>query len=363
MQPTVFTIPGLGLPIKGYGLMLMVGFLSGIYLATRRAAKVKADPDLILNMGFLALIFGVLGARAMFVLHHWEDSFAGKPNILIAVLDVTAGGLEYYGGLLGAMGSIALYMLRKGVSVRMYFDIIAPAAMWGLAITRLGCFLNGCCWGGQCEQPWAVRFPYGSPAHRQQWLDRDVALPAELLINYRNGRWGPLSAEIIDNAAALDPQGTRPPPTSQPGRRPTRQDQILALINTPRTWYGRTPAELRDLAHQDAHRAQPVHPAQLYGFINAMLLSLLLAVLLRWRRRHGVVFGVMIVLYPISRTVLELVRVDNPFDTGGLTISQSISVGMLAAAGLYWVWLLRQPLRSPKAVPFVPPPEPAPRKK
>ena len=46
MQPTVFTSPGLGLPIKGYGLMLMIGFLSGIYLTARRASKVKADPDL-----------------------------------------------------------------------------------------------------------------------------------------------------------------------------------------------------------------------------------------------------------------------------------------------------------------------------
>ena len=110
MQPTVFTIPGLGLPIKGYGLMLMIGFLSSIYLATRRAAKVKADPDLILNMGFLALIFGVLGARAMFVLHHWEDSFAAKPNIIHSGLDVTPGGSEHNGGRVPGLGCVGPYM-------------------------------------------------------------------------------------------------------------------------------------------------------------------------------------------------------------------------------------------------------------
>ena len=57
MQPTVFTIPGLGLPIKGYGLMMMIGFLGGIYLATRRAAKVKADPDLILSCSHYGQLF------------------------------------------------------------------------------------------------------------------------------------------------------------------------------------------------------------------------------------------------------------------------------------------------------------------
>lgn len=79
MYPTMFRIPFLPeqwADIKSYGVMMMVAFLGGIWLACRRAMKVKADPDVVLNMGFIALITGVVGARAFFVIHYWSGRFA-----------------------------------------------------------------------------------------------------------------------------------------------------------------------------------------------------------------------------------------------------------------------------------------------
>jgi prolipoprotein diacylglyceryltransferase len=93
-----------------------------------------------------------------------------------------------------------------------------------------------------------------------------------------------------------------------------------------------------------------------YGIINALLLAGVLLLIANRRRRHGAVFGWMLLLYPITRVVLEVIRVDNPHDVGALTISQAFSVGVFAA-GLAWMLLMYKwlPMRSPYAVPWVPP--------
>ncbi|MHC4800364.1 MAG: prolipoprotein diacylglyceryl transferase, partial [Planctomycetota bacterium] len=186
MWPTIFKIPWFHLPIRGYGLMLMIGFLGGTWWAARRAERVKCDPDLVINLGFLALITSVIGARIFHVVHYWEN-FAGRG--IGAVIDLTAGGLEFYGGFIGAFGAIILFLLIKKVSLRLYFDIMAPSIMFGMGMARIGCFLNGCCWGGPCtaELPWAVRFPYASPVAYRQWEDRLITVPAELLLINEKG--------------------------------------------------------------------------------------------------------------------------------------------------------------------------------
>ena len=99
MCPTLFKIPWLDVPIRGYGLMLMIAFLGGTWWASQRAARVKANADLVVNLGFVALISSVIGARIFYVAHYW-DRFAGKS--LWEIVNLTAGGLEFYGGFIGA---------------------------------------------------------------------------------------------------------------------------------------------------------------------------------------------------------------------------------------------------------------------
>jgi len=106
----------------------------------------------------------------------------------------------------------------------------------------------------------------------------------------------------------------------------------------------------QELARREDCKSLPVHPAQLYSSINAFLLAFVLNAIFYRRKRHGVVFGLMWVLYPIARIVEEAIRADNPLDTGGLTISQAVSVGGLIFALVWFWWLYRQPLRSPRAV-------------
>src|SRR5262249_25487653 len=151
-------------------------FLTGIWMACRRAIRSQANPDTVLNLGFISLVFGVLGARIMFVWHYWDARFANLPHPYLSIFDLRSGGLEFCGGPLLTIPAVAIYLKYFAkASVRWYMDILAPSLAWGLAITRIGCFLNGCCWGSACvdehdparvkaQVPWAVHFPYGSPA-------------------------------------------------------------------------------------------------------------------------------------------------------------------------------------------------------
>src|ERR1043166_2096861 len=151
MHPTIFKIPYLPewlADIKSYGVMMMIAVLTGSWMSCRRALRSQGNPDIVLNIGFISLVAGGGGARIMFVAHYWDTRFANQPNPLLAVFDIRAGGLEFWGGPLLTVPALIVYLryIAK-VSARWYLDMTAPALAWGLAVTRIGCFLNGCCWG------------------------------------------------------------------------------------------------------------------------------------------------------------------------------------------------------------------------
>lgn len=393
MQPVIFTIPGINLPIPGYGLMLTIGFLTAILWAARRAEKSRANPDVILNCGFLALIFGVVGCRAMYVVHYW-DQFAHRGSwlgVAWAIIDVTRGGLEFYGGFILASVAVLGYLILWKHSLRWYMDIIAPSAALGLAVGRLGCFLNGCCYGATCEQPWAVSFPFGSPALIEQWreaapgteLRKELLAPAGIA-----GLMYPISRESL---AASDAQLAEAEQAEQtlgaklaelekraaadPALRPALQAEIVRAtrahdaaasaygdMRVPMRRYGVSAAQLR--AWAGPQRSAAVHPTQLYSTITAGLLALLLNALYWRRRRDGEVICTLFAIEPAARWMLEIIRADNPTDQYfGMTISQLLSL-LLLTAGLTGLLVLRRlPPRSPRAVEWSPPPEDAPQGK
>lgn len=379
MHPEFITLPG-GFTIKSYGFCMMVGFLTAVWFAMRRAERVRASSDVVLDLSFIALVFGVGGARVMYVIHYWQSQFAHVDNKLLAILDIRQGGLEFLGGFLGAAAAIFVYvMFVKKVSARLYMDILAPSTLWGLAFGRLGCFFNGCCYGGVCvagaaeghahgpkaEEPkpayaWAVEFPYGSPAFFDQWEDRKVTVPAELIAT------GPEFIEpmVIPQPVLSAPVEKRQGPPSryldaktalaEAKKRGAEADEIAVLESqlekakkaaaesaaqfqvlraAQRLPSQREPSrpmavsEIQQLA--EANTSLPVHPTQLYSSIHAFLMSAVLSAVFYRRKRHGVVVALIFVLYPVPRMLLELIRADNPTDVGGLTISQFVSLSML----------------------------------
>jgi len=106
----------------------------------------------------------IAGARIFFVLEYHEQFFSPDKNLIqsfLAIINIPAGGLVVFGALPTASLAAWLFSRRRNISITQLADCIAPGLLIGLSLGRLGCFLNGCCYGGPCELPWAMQFPAG----------------------------------------------------------------------------------------------------------------------------------------------------------------------------------------------------------
>ena len=95
--------------------------------------------------------------------------------MIFAIVNVAGGGLVVYGAFFGGMLGLGLFWWRHRVPLLATADLIAPSMLLGLALGRVGCLLNGCCYGGPCDLPWKVTFPWNSPVHQheaEQGIDR-----------------------------------------------------------------------------------------------------------------------------------------------------------------------------------------------
>ncbi len=151
------------LVFPAYGTLLVVGFLAAFLVGRRRVEQIGLSSDELFNMGYLSVLAGVFGAHLLHVAlnadRYFDGSLAGG---LWSTLAFWQGGLSYYGGLAGGIVALSLYARRKGVATIDVLDFVAPLGAVGLAFTRFGCFLNGCCYGRPSRLPWAVSFPVGS---------------------------------------------------------------------------------------------------------------------------------------------------------------------------------------------------------
>ncbi len=106
MYPELFKLPFIELTVKSYGFMMVVGFLSAVYVIRRLSRSITPDPQLITNAALYSLIAGVLGARLFYVVHYF-DKFKGN---LLSVFAIWQGGLELLGGVILAITVILLYL-------------------------------------------------------------------------------------------------------------------------------------------------------------------------------------------------------------------------------------------------------------
>lgn len=153
MYPTLFHLGPL--IVRSYGVLLALSFLLGVPLAARRAKKDGLDPELILSIAWMIVVTGVVGARIVYVAQHF-DAFRADP---LEIFRLWNGGLTLFGGLVFATLATVLVLRRKTDRSWAYTDVLAPFVAFGEGLTRIGCFLNGCCFGRACSLPWAVTFP------------------------------------------------------------------------------------------------------------------------------------------------------------------------------------------------------------
>ena len=157
MHPIAFQLGSL--TITWYGVMVATAFLAGLWTASRRGLSSGIPAEKVLDLGPWLIIGTIIGARALYVFSYWHEQFAGQP--LSEIFMVWRGGLVYYGGLIGASLAGIIYARVKGLPLWRLADVMAPSIALGCVFGRVGCLLNGCCYGRQCDLPWAIHFPAG----------------------------------------------------------------------------------------------------------------------------------------------------------------------------------------------------------
>ena len=295
MHPELFDIPFIHVSVKSYGTMMVVGFLAALWLMRTMTKRSGQNPEWITNIALYALLCGIVGARVFYVIHH-HDVFHGSP---LEVFAVWKGGIELLGGVLTSIAVVWFFLWQKKLPKRIYMDVLAVGLMVVLGFGRLGCFMNGCCYGKCTQVAWAVHFPYGSPAFYSQ---------------------------------------TRPDP---------ERKRNLPQLELPESYFqdgylksfDQLTPEQKAAVTSGPYRTLGIHPTQIYSSLNAFLLAGILYA--AWRRfgqtRPGVVMSLMLILYGITRFYLETLRDDNPFEYAfwaiykGGTVSQNICIYMILA--------------------------------
>lgn len=150
--------------IRSYGVALIFSVMLGIYYVYRMSKKTEFDFANLLTIAYILVFGGIIGARLFYVLFHLEE-FEG--NWLATINPFQSdqfgiAGLNLYGGVIVAVVGSYLYLKVKKLPVLKIFDLFAPTVAIGLIFTRIGCFLNGCCFGTPTDLPWGVSFPVGS---------------------------------------------------------------------------------------------------------------------------------------------------------------------------------------------------------
>ena len=166
MHPVLFKI--FSFPVHSYGLMLALSFLLGIWVASVRAKKAGLNPTVIADVGFWVILAAIVGARLYYVILHFEE-FSGN---LLSIINpfhngmVGIGGLVMYGGFIGAITASVIFFVVKKLPFEQYADACAPSIALGVMLTRIGCFLNGCCYGSPSAH--GITFPAESAAGMYQ---------------------------------------------------------------------------------------------------------------------------------------------------------------------------------------------------
>lgn len=139
--------------IPQFWIFWNLALCAGLIFYFQRIRKLRLDFKVSWNLAWVILVGGILGARALHVLYEEPVYYFNSPS---QILSIWNGGLVFYGGLLGAALTGLSYLAYKKLPWKIWLDALIPALSLGYIIGRLGCFVNGCCYGRFCSLPWAV---------------------------------------------------------------------------------------------------------------------------------------------------------------------------------------------------------------
>lgn len=276
MHPILFYIGNF--PVGTYGLMIVIGILSGVTVASMLARRRGISPEFIQDLAMWALLSGFVGARLVFIIIELHNNTTASLTDLI----FSRGGFVFQGGAFVAIIVCAWYILRHRQPIFETADIAAPALVLAHAFGRIGCFFSGCCYGLTCSDP---------AAHP---ILGKVAVQYPLLADPKTGK--PLE---LFNYAYFEQLQTHP--------------GLAAPL--------------------------PIVPVQLFESAGNFLICAFLVWMWRKRRFSGQVAALYLGFYAVLRFSLEFLRGDTErglWFGGSLTTGQINSLIMLAAAIALW---------------------------
>ena len=150
---------------------------------------------------------GIAGAKIFYIVEYPQQYFHGDwRKTLGSIVNLAQGGLVVYGSIFGGGLALIIFVYRNRLPGLALADLIIPSVLLGVAIGRLGCFLNGCCFGGACELPWAVELPFGSPPHVRQVQEGLVYLHG---LKIKAGPHGEPIVDAVEPGSAAAGTGVR----------------------------------------------------------------------------------------------------------------------------------------------------------
>jgi phosphatidylglycerol---prolipoprotein diacylglyceryl transferase len=339
------------IPIYGYGFMLFVAFVFCTWLACRLAAREGIPRERVQDLAIWLFVSGIAGARITYMIQYhvpvWD------------FFRIWDGGLVFYGSAIGgAVGYFLAHFLilrRHHISGWKMADIIAPCAALGLCIGRFGCLLNGCCYGNvSCPDCPAVSFPLSAPA-RVKMVEKGYQTAAGFTL-----------VDKLNVVAQVEPGSAAARAGLQPG------DRIVKVNGLPTVSAGELDGAFNDwprgkndvvlMVRRSGGQEVTVgpfspwtvrlNPTQLYESISMGLLFALLMAYYPFRRRDGEVMLLYMVGYAVHRFFNETLRVDTDPVALGMTLSQNISVAVLAGALVLALILWRRPVQYRPATPL-----------
>jgi phosphatidylglycerol:prolipoprotein diacylglycerol transferase len=366
MRQILFEVPFIHLPLFGFGMMLLLAWYGCTWLCKRLGRRVGIAPEVFSDLIIWLFVFGILGARvAHFLFEAKEASFA-------QFFMFWDGGLVFYGSIPGALIGFVIvdHFLHKkyGYDRWKMADCVAPCLALGLALGRIGCLLNGCCYGEvACQRCPAISFPLSGPP-RAALVERGLQTTAGFTLDPDMQR----KVDYVEPGSPAAAAGLKAGDliTNVNGKNVVR---VLAsgmehfgllhdafLRGWPRglNWLTLTVTSPDGGASRELPPFHPwtvrLHPTQIYETISMTLMLFFLLSYFPYRRADGELMVIVMFGYAIHRFLNEMLRSDNEIFANGLTLSQNTSIVVFAAAIVLAIAVYRHsrrmiPLHKPDA--------------
>jgi phosphatidylglycerol:prolipoprotein diacylglycerol transferase len=343
------------IPIFGFGAMLFLAFVSCTWLAGVLSKREGVAFERIQDLTIWIFITGILGARILYILQNYQSQF--KQERIWKIFSIWDGGLVFYGsfigGTLGFFLAHRIFLRKYGLSRWKLVDIIAPCAALGLCIGRVGCLLNGCCYGSvACDHCPDVCFPLSSPP-RQDYVSRGLQTAAGFTVDREN------DVENVEPGSDAQTKGLERGDkiVMVNGRKIESSSSFGDLYESFGRYWERGRNDLVLKVRRGGDESDPItlpairsntlglHPTQIYESISMALLVAVLLFYYPLKKYDGSVLVLFMIGYAVHRFLNEMLRTE-PVEAFGMTLSENLSIVVLAAAFVLMFLARRQGSRS-----------------